>query len=274
MSSSRSVAAARQRRAGDSAPQQQPPARGPQPSIGSRQVFAQQPPQPPQQPQQQRTSYAQYQQGQQGPPQQQVRAGQPQQRVSFAQQQQEQQQQFVGSSPVTLPQMVTLLTLRLASLERGIMRSQQQGLQVSAGNIEGNDTLRLIDETVLISIADRLQNLEDSIFGEDSNNTGISVNDAIVTALNDKVVALQNELMDAKASISKLQLFTMETNQKLLNAVMQQGTPSFTSTSPLADAEEEEEEVTVEDVNEDDEEYSPTTNLKELIQKELENTNA
>lgn len=273
MSSSRSVAAARQRRAGDSAPQQQPPARGPQPSIGSRQVFAQQPPQQsqqPQQPQQQRTSYAQYQQGQQGPPQQQVRAGQPQQRVSFAQQQ---EQQPVGSSPVTLPQMVTLLTLRLASLERGIMRSQQQGLQISAGNIDGDETLRLIDESVLISIADRLQNLEESIFTEDSNNTGVSVNDTIVTALNDKVVTLQNELMDAKASISKLQLFTMETNQKLLNAVMQQGTPSFTSTSPLADAEEEE-EVTVEDVNEDDEEYNPTTNLKELIQKELESNDA
>ena len=271
MSSSRSVAAARQRRAGDSAPQLQPPARGPQPSIGSRQVFAQQPPQQPQQ--QQRTSYAQYQQGQQGPPQQQVRAGQPQQRVSFAQQQeQEQQQQPTGSSPVTLPQMVTLLTLRLASLERGIMRSQRAGLQVSGGNIEGDETLRLIDESVLISIADRLQNLEGSVFAEDSNNIDVSVNDAIVTALNDKVVALQNELMDAKASISKLQLFTMETNQKLLNVVMQQSVPSFTSTSPLADAEEE--EVTVEDVNDDEEDYNPTTNLKELIQKELENTNA
>jgi predicted phage tail protein len=174
-----------------------------------------------------------------------------------------------------MPQMITLLTLRLASLEKVVMRLQHEGLQISGANGEGDASLRLIDDEILNSIATRLQNLEDSTFSEDPNNNTTYVNDGIVNDLNDKVASLQNELRDAQATISKLQLFTMDTNQKLLNVVMQQSVPSSFATTSQSLLAHTEEEVTVEDVNEDDEEdYNPTTNLKELIQRELENNDA
>jgi len=251
MSSSRSVAAARQRRAGDAVPQQQQPARGPQQSMSSQQIFAQQ--------QQQRQPYSQYQQPQG------QRVPRPQQQDSSR------DEQMQKSSPsLTIPQAITLISLRIGRLEGAINKIHRDGVSLGGENLggenqEGNENLRLIDDSVLNNIFTRLQTIETTRSSASTSNTS-NFNESNVKSLNDKIMSLQGELKDAKDAISKLQLFTMDANQKLLNVVFQQGAPAFSST--LAEMEEE---VTLEDVNEDEEEYNTTTNLKELVQRELEN---
>jgi hypothetical protein len=268
MSSARTVTA-RQRRTADTAPQ---PVRGPQQSIQSQQIFAQQ--QQQQQQQQQRASYAQYQQAQaqaqgQAQPQYSNKKQVPQ---NFGNAQNENTPKPISS--LTVPQAITLITIRLGRLEGELSRIQNEGVPISAENLEGDENLRLIDETVLNSILTRLQTLENSLSSDAGNNS--SHNQSLVDALNDKVASLQNELREAKDAISKLQLFTIDTNQKLLNVVLQQTVPVNTaSTTSLADV-----DVLVEDVDEELEaddnvevydNSNPTANLKELIQKELEN---
>jgi len=263
MSSSRSVAAARQRRAGDAVPQQQQPARGPQQSMSSQQIFAQQ-----QQQQQQRPSYSQYQQPQ----------GQGQgQRVPRPQQQDLSRDEHMqkASPALTIPQAITLISLRIGRLEGAINKIHRDGVSLGGENLggenqEGNENIRLIDESILNNIFTRLQTIETTRSSASTNNAS-NFNESNIKALNDKILSLQGELRDAKEAISKLQIFTMDTNQKLLNVVLQQGTSTFSL--PLAEMEEE---VTLEDVNEDDdgEDYNATTNLKEFIQMELENNNS
>jgi hypothetical protein len=277
MSSSRSVAAARQRRSVDQSAQPQQ-TRGPQQSIASQQLFAQQ---------QQRTSYANFQQaqGQMQQPQ-----TQSQQRSSYAQQGQNQmqkQQQNLQTpqsnfekkeiQSLTVNQAITLITLRLGRLESGLAKIHHEGVPVSHEGLEGDENLRLIDETVLNNILTRLQTIENS---KATTNNSSNNNSSFVADLTNQISVLQTELKDAKEAISKLQLFTMETNQKLLNVVFQQSSQSTSAVSNSslggADVDVEVESVDdtdlgdeTEDVVEDGE--TPTTNLKELIQRELEN---
>uniref|UniRef100_A0A6C0F4K0 Uncharacterized protein n=1 Tax=viral metagenome TaxID=1070528 RepID=A0A6C0F4K0_9ZZZZ len=247
MSSSRSVAAARQRRAGDSTSQQQP-TRGPQPSISSRQAFVQQP--------QQRASYTQYQQTQ-------TQTQAQGQRVSYAQQQNLQNnEQMQASTPsLTIPQAITLITLRIGRLENTVKKLQEEGGNFSTENSEGNDNIRSIDESVLNSIFTRLHAIENSKLSTNTNN-GLNSNDSIIRTLNDKVTLLQNELRRANETISKLQIFSNDIDQRLLNVQM--------ITSPLGDTENYEEEN--ENAYDDEGDEPTTTNLKELIQNEIENS--
>lgn len=185
MSSSRSIAAARSRRAGES----QPPVSGGRPgtSIGSHAAFA---------PQQQ------YQQ--MPPPPNNVR-------VAKAPIQQTQQQVPTNGLPfskLSISDAIGLITLRLGRIEQFVIDSENgEGLSSVShgGNIPENS--KIIDNSVLISMINRLDSLEK----RESSTSASSIN-------NEQFTKLEKELKETKDLLShllfKFELFTKETNEK------------------------------------------------------------
>jgi hypothetical protein len=186
MSSSRSIAAARSRRAGES----QPPVSGGRPgtSIGSHAAFAPQ------------------QQFQQMPP--------PPNNVRVAKapiQQQTQQQVPTNGLPfskLSISDAIGLITLRLGRIEQFVIDSENgEGLSSVShgGNIPENS--KIIDNSVLISMINRLDSLEKR---EPSTSTS-SIN-------NEQFAKLEKDLKETKDLLShflfKFELFTKETNEK------------------------------------------------------------
>jgi len=143
MSSSRSIAAARQRRAGEAPPVAQ---RGPVTSMGSQQAFAQQ----------------QMQQKQMRQPQQ------------FTQPQPQHQQQKNGIPPeaprvpvgkLSLGDAFALVTIRLGRLESIIQKLEAEGVigenaAPNSSTMEHDENMRLVDDTVIRNIIARLGDLE------------------------------------------------------------------------------------------------------------------
>ena len=179
-SSSRSIAAARSRRAGES----QPPVSGGRPgtSIASHSAFVQQQMPP--------------------PPSNNVRiAKAPMQQ----QQQQQQQQQVQGGLPfskLSVSDAIGLITLRLGRIEQFVMESENDDVHSqSKGNIPENS--KIVDNSVLTTIINRLDSLEKR---EGSNNVASSV------------ASLEKELKETKDLLShllfKFELFSKETNEK------------------------------------------------------------
>lgn len=178
-SSSRSIAAARSRRAGES----QPPVSGGRPgtSIASHSAFVQQQMPP--------------------PPSNNVRIA----KAPMQQQQQQQQQQVQGGLPfskLSVSDAIGLITLRLGRIEQFVMESENDVLHSqSKGNIPENS--KIVDNSVLTTIINRLDSLEKR---EGSNNVASSV------------ASLEKELKETKDLLShllfKFELFSKETNEK------------------------------------------------------------
>lgn len=155
--SSRSLAAARARRAGENAP----PVSGNRPvtSIGSQAAFAQ--PMPPH-PNNVRTARAM-----QPPPQANQFARQPPpQYQQFYEQQQQQQQQSQNGIPfqkLSISDAIGLITLRLGRVEQWIIETDdetQSKHNNSSNSMEIPDNHKVIDNSVLSSIINRLDSLE------------------------------------------------------------------------------------------------------------------
>ena len=222
MSSSKSVAAARNRRT--EAPPPPPQYKnvkptGPITSIntaGGAGFNARAQP-PPQQQQQQYQQQPQYQQ---------------QQHQYQQQQPQYQQQDQAIPSKVTIANAIGLLTVRIARLEQFVHRYnlEQSGSQPKQGNATDNVEARL-DDSILRNIVSRLDNLEK----DKKTTTPAPVKTQVITQvttqpvaedpavikLNDDLVQLKQEVKDTEALLLKLQSFTMETNQKLVNMLFQ-----------------------------------------------------
>jgi len=157
--SSRSLAAARARRAGENAP----PVSGNRPitSIGSQAAFAQQMPQnmsynmpPP--PNNVRTARAIQQ-----PPQQARQV--PQQYQQFYEQQQQQPQNSLPFQKLSISDAIGLITLRLGRVEQWIIETdhEEETKQSVSGDVSGiSANHRVIDNSVLTSIINRLDSLE------------------------------------------------------------------------------------------------------------------
>jgi predicted nucleic acid-binding Zn-ribbon protein len=136
MSSSRSIAAARQRRAGEAPPVAQ---RGPGTSMGSQQAFAQQ--------QMQQQSYSQSQQ--------QSKGGLPPQAPQ------------VPVGKLSLGDAFALVTIRLGRVESIIQKLEAEGVigenaPVHSSTMEHDENMRLVDDTVIRNIIARLGDLEKS----------------------------------------------------------------------------------------------------------------
>ena len=179
MSSSRSIAAARSRRAGES----QPPVSGGRPvtSIASHSAFVQQQMPPP-----------------------------PQNNVRVAKAPLQQQMPQQGASPFTklsISDAIGLVTLRLGRVEQFIIDFENGEIEGHHSNSGGGSSIpensKIVDNSVLTTIVNRLDALE--------KKEGSS-------SITSSIASLEKEMKEAKDLLShllfKYELFTKETNEK------------------------------------------------------------
>lgn len=175
-SSSRSIAAARSRRAGES----QPPVSGGRPvtSIASHSAFVQQQMQPP--PNNVRVAKAPIQQ------------------------QQQQQQGGLPFTKLTISDAIGLVTLRLGRVEQFIIDFENGELKTHNTNSSVPENSRVVDNSVLTTIVNRLDALEKK--------------EGSATSFASSFAGLEKELKDTKDLLShllfKFELFTKETGEK------------------------------------------------------------
>jgi hypothetical protein len=219
MSANRSVQAAQRRRAG---PQEggMPGTKGPQPSINSAQLFANQA-RPGSGPNMPTGRLA----GQQ--------AAMQQKQMQQPQQHQQQPEGISGVSKMTIAQAITLITLRLGAVETKMMALEHESPQGTGTSFDGQENMVLIDKNVIQSIVSRLESLEK----RSTTSTGSSVSGPEVALLKQQfetvkqaviqtkgatvtmktqVDSLKNELIETRELLSALQNLTMENSQKLM----------------------------------------------------------
>ena len=184
-SSSRSIAAARSRRAGES----QPPVSGGRPgtSIASHSAFVQQQQMPPQ------------------PPSNNVRVA----KAPVQQKQQQQPQRPPNGLPfskLSISDAIGLVTLRLGRVEQFLIDFESGDGAKSGSGIPENS--KIIDNSVLTTIINRLDSLEK----KDSFGSNANV---------DQVSKMEKELKETKDLLShlifKLELLSKETNERFLD---------------------------------------------------------
>jgi len=177
--SSRSLAAARARRAGDN---NAPPVSGNRPitSIGSQAAFAPPPPgmgyNMPPPPNNVRTARSMQ------PPQQQYASKQPPQKYQqFYDQQPQQNQNSLPFSKLSISDAIGLITLRLGRVEQWVMETEHEEETKLSGNVDVSgipDNHKIIDNSVLTSIINRLDSLE-------KNGTGTTSSEEVKNLVED-----------------------------------------------------------------------------------------
>ena len=285
--SSRSLAAARARRAGENAP----PVSGNRPgtSIGSHAAFAPQPPfqnQPPFQGQFQGQGQQQFQ-GQ--PSNVRVARGQQQNAYQQVQQSQQQSQNGMPFSKLSIGDAIGLITLRLGRCEQWIIETEHETEQNggSSGGIPEN--ARVVDNSVLTSFVNRLDSLEKREPGSVSGS-GSYDSDAVaklsedVTKMNEHLAKIveeaskhslitakhteqlfrfERELVETKDILKtfmlKYDLFTSETNDKLGD--FEYAISELEKNFPVNEEGEQEEQSSEENIDSSD--------LKSIVKKEL-----
>jgi len=298
MSANRSVQAAQRRRAGPTNSEPGIPGRGPQPSINSAQMFANQA-RPGQGPSIPTGRLAGQQAAMQQQQQQQMQQQQMQQQQQQMQQQQSQGHQNTKLSSVTkmtIPQAITLITLRLGVIESKLMNMPdgEHGL-----NFDGESG---IDPGFLQSIMERLESLEKrpvsttgSVISPELNiikqqfetvkQTAIQTKTSTIglakenVALKTQVENLRKELTETKELVAALQNLTMDNSQKILDLsiganIEYEG--DFTSLQNESNMEQLGDGMTttnfteLEDLQDDNEQNEIVgTDLKQLIESEL-----
>ena len=285
MSANRSVQAAQRRQTKTADPPM--PGRGPQPSINSSQMFA-----------------AGQQQQRMGPGSGQVSgrlAGQnaalAQKQMMDQQQQQQQQQQMQqpgassglgGINKMTLPQAITLITLRLGKVETQLYNNLSSGAGSNAGSMDQDEDHILVDKQVIQSLISRIEALEKkpatSIGGSANQDISLlkqqfdTIKPIVVQSkttnnvLKQQIEGLKTELAETKELITALQNLTMDNSNKILafNSIYN---PDGSADDMFLEADQEEgeqdfsedAELNVEEVSEE----IVGTNLKELIEQEF-----
>lgn len=222
MSANRSVQAAQRRRAGPTNSEPGIPGRGPQPSINSAQMFANQA-RPGQGPNIPTGRLA----GQQAAMQQ----------KQMQQQGQQQSDKLSSVNKMTVPQAITLITLRLGAVESKLMNMPEGGSSITIDGESG------VDSGLLQSVMSRLESLEKRSASTNGTSSTPEVNllkqqfetvkQAIVqtkgattslvkenVAFKTQIENLRKELTETKELLSALQNLTMDNSQKLLDLSM------------------------------------------------------
>jgi hypothetical protein len=263
MSANRSVQAAQRRRAGPSNAEPGVPGRSPQPSINSAQMFANQA-RPGQGPNIPTGRLA----GQQA-------AMQQQQMQQQSYQQGQKVDKLSSVSKMTIPQAITLITLRLGALESKMMNS-------SEGHIDGD--MSNVDTGILHTIIERLNSLENSPTSSDSTSSHEvnllkqqfeTVKQAVVQNKNSNATLsnqngllktqidnLRKELKETKELLATIQNLTLDNSQKILDL-----SNTDYNTTNLHDIEVTDLDNN-EQLNDNDNEFIGT-DLKQLIENEL-----
>ena len=218
MSANRSVQAAQKRRAGP--PDGGMPGKGPQPSINSAQMFANQVRPGP------------------GPNIPNGRLAGQQASIQQKQSQQQHKQQTVegvaGVSKMTIVQAITLITLRLGSVETKLMKLENETPSQSM-TFDCQENMTLLDKNAFQSISSRLESLEKrSVTGtgtdiillkqqvETVKQSLIQTKGTIAVIVKDnkdlktQVDSLKNELTETRELLTSLQNLTMDHSQKIM----------------------------------------------------------
>lgn len=209
MSANRSVQAAQRRRTG---PTESVPVRGPQPSINSSQMFS-----------------SQSRQGQR-----------PVQRQQQSVPNMENSGSIGNIGKMTLPQAITLITLRLGSLESKIFNMNEM-MGPGMNNVVGQENMSLIDQDVITSIVNRLESLEKRSSSSNIPSPEINLIKQQIETLKQTIVQtkttnaavvkenkelkleienLKQELNINKELLNSIQSITMENNTKIMELSM------------------------------------------------------
>ena len=299
--SSRSLAAARSRRAGENAP----PVSGNRPvtSIGSQAAFAQQMPpnvgyNMPPPPNNVRTARAIQQQQ---PPLKQP----PQQYQQFYDKQQPQAQNGLPFSKLSISDAIGLITLRLGRVEQWIIETDDEGetKQQSSSDLSGIPVNhRVIDNSVLTSIINRLDSLEKNGVSSSSSEEFSKLSDEIkvlteqfkrmgddvskhtieIAKNTEQVFRFNRELTETKDILKsfmvKYDMFTQETTQnfsdyELALSDLEKRLPSESEQLPEQLEQEEEEHIgtIINDIDGENNNIIMSVDLKNMIKQELGN---
>ena len=229
----------------------------------------------------------QQQQQQRGQPQQQQR-GQPQQQVP----------------KLSVSDAIGLLSLRLGKVEGLVQNIQVEQVSQGDSGMGFNENSRIIDDGVFKSIVSRLDVLEKNQKALMDNQTTLSnsmktiasktsqpgvsggiqtivkdVSDEKLTIVNENMEILRAEITLVKDLLMKLQNFTMETNQKLVDLIIEQDNMAdnymvhnnatlFEDVDAAANLEVLDEEINTEDDSELQNEF-PTLDMSEILKNEL-----
>jgi hypothetical protein len=264
MSQNRAVQAAQRRRAGG--PEPAAPGRGPQPSINSSQMFAQQ--------------------GQQGQGQirpgtsgrlagQQAQLQQQQMQQQMHQQMQEPKDQGLASvNRMTLAQAITLITLRLGKVETHLHEQDQSHFAnpgLDSGIIDvimsRLEALESQGPSTTSNAASNVSSLEVSALKQNIEvlKTAVSQSKSSITVLTNEHRALKNEVEALKSELAALQSMTMENNQQIMQLSLAVDLDPELNLEEASNDEETNDDG--DDVNDNSEIVG--TDLKELIEKEL-----
>lgn len=276
MSANRSVQAAQRRRAGPTNSEPNIPGRGPQTSINSAQLFSNQ-----SRPGSGSAMPIGRLAGQQAAMQQQ------------SYQQGQQNDKLSSVSKMTIPQAITLITLRLGAVESKIMNMPEGGNSIIIDGESG------IDSGILESIMSRLESLEKRSSSNTSSFSSTEFNllkqqyetikqavlqtkNSTTTIIKENVTLktqvdnLRNELTETKELLVALQNLTMDNSQKILDLSLGEpidynGELNETNITAFDELQNGEltnlQELSVGDDSEQNEIVG--TNLKQLIESEL-----
>ena len=244
MSSSRSVAAARARRAPETSSSSQ--------SAFKPQMAPQR--QPMQQPQQQQSRVASNAGAGSKPP---MTPYQP--------------QQSAVENKLSVSDAFALVTLRLGRVELLLQKWQSMGVEsedgvhIPAATPSAPD----VNNTIVKSLVSRIDDLERSV------KAAVSMKDfeAKIAALSDRNTYLHNELRDAKDTIFKLQTITLETSQKMMQMMMSKSVPEVASPS-VEIQDDNVEDVELEQTNQEEEEVVEGEASQENLSLQVEGQTA
>lgn len=265
MSSSRSVAAARARRAPDTA---------------SQSAFKPQNTQQMQQQQQQQMLQQKQQQMQQ---QKQQQMQQPQQsNMSSSKPTMTPYQPNQGSieNKLSVSDAFALVTIRLGRVELLLQKWQAMGVESEDGvhipsSSSTSNAADVANTTIIKSLVSRIDDLERNL----KASAPTKDIEAKISMLAEKNLLLQNELRDAKDTIYKLQTMTLETSQNIMSMMLAKSVPEVAAaaavTTPLTIEIPENEEVVADDAGSEDlEEVVSELILEQNVTLEVEEQTA
>jgi hypothetical protein len=194
----------------------------------------------------------------------------------------------IGNGPgkLSVSDAFALVTLRLGKLETLVNKWQDDGLPVENKQIH-SDTYTGVDIGLLQSIVSRIEIIEQSLLTPQTNEPLHNVTNyeelevlekKLTQHIDNKFESILKDMMEVKDTLIKVQSFSMETNQKLVNAIFQDNENEIMMMQMMRELGNEETEETEETHLENGEEENGiqemdgeniTVNLKEIIKNEL-----
>jgi len=148
-----------------------------------------------------------------------------------------QPQQSSAENKLSVSDAFALVTLRLGRVELLLQKWQSMGVESESGvHIPAATTSAPdVNNTIVKSLVSRIDDLERSV------KAAVSAKDfeAKISMLSDRNTHLHNELRDAKDTIFKLQTITLETSQKMMQMMMSKSVPEVVAAPSSAEMQDD-----------------------------------